>query len=195
MARRMDSSAGNSTSGRARRALCCVATASALFAATASAEAYVVRDAGGGLGAAASSAGEARASETEVVGRINRIRTGFGLRPLSVAVPLTRSARKHSLDMGLRHYLSHTTRGTGTQFIGRIQREEGRAQSRFYGETIGYVGELTGMADSIVRAWMASPPHRRILLDGRFRRIGVGAWRGTFDGQDDSTVYTANVTG
>jgi hypothetical protein len=31
----------------------------------------------------------------------------------------------------------------------------------------------------IVAAWIASPPHHRILLGGRFRDIGVGVATGT----------------
>lgn len=191
----MEAHSSTTTARRARRALCCVAAVAASFAATGNAAAFVTRDGGSGIVAAAGSADAVRTSETAVVGKVNRIRTSYGLRPLRVDAPLRRSARKHSLDMGLRDYLSHVTRGAGTRFVDRIRREEGRGRSRFYGETIGYVGELQDAADRIVSAWMASPPHRRILLDGRFRRIGVGAWRGTFDGQDGSTVFTANLTG
>jgi uncharacterized protein YkwD len=33
----------------------------------------------------------------------------------------------------------------------------------------------SGSADQMVAAWMASPGHRRNILDGRLTRIGVGA--------------------
>jgi uncharacterized protein YkwD len=167
----------------------------ALFLWAAPANALVISEPGSPTIATASAAASLRAAETAVVGRINRVRTEYGLQPLRVAIPLTRSARKHSLDMGLRDYLSHTTRGAGTSFLRRIQREEGRARSSYYGETIGYLTTQADVADGIVRAWLASPPHRKILLDERFRRIGVGAWRGTFSGQPGATVFTANVAG
>ena len=35
-----------------------------------------------------------------------------------------------------------------------------------------------GSAESIVAAWMASPPHRRVLLGRSYRDIGVGAATG-----------------
>jgi uncharacterized protein YkwD len=32
-----------------------------------------------------------------------------------------------------------------------------------------------GTPRGVVRAWMQSPPHREVLLDGRFRQIGIAA--------------------
>ncbi len=43
----------------------------------------------------------------------------------------------------------------------------------YIGENLAYTtGPMAAMA--IVQMWMASPPHRRNLLDRKFRRTGVG---------------------
>ncbi len=57
-----------------------------------------------------------------------------------------------------------------------------RASGYIYSSQIGYeVGENIGWgtlwhatAHAIVAAWMASPEHRAIILDARFRNTGVG---------------------
>jgi uncharacterized protein YkwD len=42
---------------------------------------------------------------------------------------------------------------------------------------------------------MNSAPHRRTILDRRFHRVGLGAWKGSFSGTPGATVYTANFAG
>jgi uncharacterized protein YkwD len=45
----------------------------------------------------------------------------------------------------------------------------------------------------VVEAWMLSPAHRKNIVDPKFREIGVGTARGTFDGYD--TVYVVQLFG
>jgi uncharacterized protein YkwD len=45
----------------------------------------------------------------------------------------------------------------------------------------------------IVRLWMNSPPHRAVLLDARFRRMGVGARMATKNDKP-VTIVTANLS-
>lgn len=45
----------------------------------------------------------------------------------------------------------------------------------------------------VVEAWMLSPAHKKNIVDPKFREIGVGTARGTFDGYD--TVYVVQLFG
>jgi uncharacterized protein YkwD len=103
--------------------------------------------------------------ELAVVRVMNSVRAANGVPPLRVGLALTRAARSHSADMARRDYFDHGA------FVQRLRR---------FGVRAPYVGEnlATGTrplsASAIVRMWIASPPHRRNLLDRGFRRIGVG---------------------
>jgi uncharacterized protein YkwD len=49
---------------------------------------------------------------------------------------------------------------------------------RLAGEAIAYATD----ARALVRSWMASPPHRKLLLSPSYRVVGVGVVRGTYRG-------------
>ena len=66
---------------------------------------------------------------------------------------------------------------------------------RWLGETIGWgCGELS-TPEQMVQMWMDSPPHRKTLLDPRFKIVGVGTWVGDFQGYEDVRVFTADFGG
>jgi len=48
-------------------------------------------------------------------------------------------------------------------------------------------------SSEVVEAWMQSPAHRKNIVDPKFREIGVGTARGTFEGYD--TVYVVQLFG
>ena len=48
---------------------------------------------------------------------------------------------------------------------------------------------------AIVRMWLASPSHRANLLRRGFRRIGLAAAIGAFNGHDGAVVVTADFQG
>jgi uncharacterized protein YkwD len=50
------------------------------------------------------------------------------------------------------------------------------------GEAIGWAQQPLDTADGLVSAWLASPPHRAILLDRSFRDVGIGVTAGLTDG-------------
>ena len=57
------------------------------------------------------------------------------------------------------------------------------------GARLGYVGEILGMTttadpapQAILQAWLASPVHRPIIMDRRYRYVGFGLRHGTMDG-------------
>jgi uncharacterized protein YkwD len=65
------------------------------------------------------------------------------------------------------------------------------------GYVYAYAGENLAIhftdSSEVVEAWMLSPAHRKNIVDPKFREIGVGTARGTFDGYD--TVYVVQLFG
>jgi uncharacterized protein YkwD len=61
-----------------------------------------------------------------------------------------------------------------------------------FGENLAW-GPIS--ASWVVSQWLASPEHRAILLRPGFRRIGIGAYEGSFAGQSGKLVVTADFAG
>jgi uncharacterized protein YkwD len=104
--------------------------------------------------------------ELAILRTVNGVRARNGRRPLALGPALHRAARAHSVDMARRNYFDHG------DFVSRLRRFGVRA--RAIGENIAYATEPGFSAAVIVRMWMTSPPHRSVLLDRSFSRIGVG---------------------
>ena len=101
--------------------------------------------------------------ERTVIRAINRARAAHGLRGLRANRRLARAADSHSRDMLRSDFFSHGA------FAQRVRRY---ASFRRIGETIAMTTRCS--ARTVVRMWLNSPPHRAVLLSGRFRRVGVG---------------------
>jgi len=69
------------------------------------------------------------------------------------------------------------------------------ARGRTLGETIAWGVGSDGTARSIVRMWLASPPHRATLLRRGFRYVGVGVATGSFSGYGGASIATADFAG
>ena len=125
---------------------------------------------------------------------INAERRVHGLSALQVNSRLSTAARRHSLDMVRRRYFSHTE-PTGVDFVQRI-RAAGYLTSVnrwLVGETLGWGWGAGASAHRIVRAWMHSPAHRRILLTPSYREVGVGVvWGGPRRRAAPDATFTAN---
>jgi len=134
-------------------------------------------------------------TERAVIAAMNEVRAEHGLRPLRFAAGLWRAARDHSRDMGLNDYFSHASLDDGASFDERVLQFQSRRQVRWLGETIGWGAGALAEPREMVRMWMESPPHRRTILDPRFRLVGVGVWAGTFQGYDGVRVFTADLGG
>jgi len=120
-----------------------------------------------------------------IVRQINAVRARAGLASVSPSRRLRRLARHHTLDM-LRHdSFSHD--GDGTTFAQRIR---ARVHYLKLGETLALMPRHTS-ARSVVRAWMHSPPHRAVLLDPAYRRVGVAGANGSM-GNGAACVITAD---
>jgi uncharacterized protein YkwD len=120
-----------------------------------------------------------------IVRQINTVRARHGRAPVVLSTRLRRLARHHTLDM-LRHdSFSHD--GDGTTFAQRIH---ARVHFRKVGENLALMPRGAG-AGRIVRAWMHSPPHRAVLLDPAYHRVGVAGANGNL-GAGSAYVVTAD---
>ena len=119
---------------------------------------------------------------------VNGERAERGLAPLRASRTLARSARAHSLDMVRRRYFSHISSGGANVCVRRMGYRAGGCR---VGETIAWgTGELSTPAE-LVASFMTSAGHRRILLERRYRELGVGLALGApVDGVGDGATLT-----
>lgn len=115
---------------------------------------------------------------------MNGARASHGLAPLRLDLRLERTARAHSADMLRRQYFAHGA------FASRV--ESSGASGPIFGENLAW-GPVS--ASWIIERWLASPKHRSILLRPGFRRVGIGAFQGSFAGQNGKLVVTADFAG
>jgi uncharacterized protein YkwD len=122
--------------------------------------------------------------ERAVIRHVNAFRGRHGLPRVRPSRSLSRAADRHSRDMLARDFFAHFS-SDGTSFDRRVRRYAG---ADAVGETLAVLPNDTGGAAAIVRMWIASPPHRAVLLTGRFQRIGVARRRGSLGGGRRSVV-------
>jgi uncharacterized protein YkwD len=122
---------------------------------------------------------------------VNAERAHRGLAALQASGRLRAAAAAHSADMVARSFFAHVSPG-GTTLTDRAR--AAGYPGRTLGEDIGWGTFQLGTPAAIVRAWMNSPPHRAIILNTRFREIGVGVAVGTPDDPGaQGAVYTLDV--
>lgn len=117
------------------------------------------------------SASTASDAESLAVDLLNAERIARGLVPLRRYGDLADVAGRRAAKMRDTNTLSHTIAGD----LGRQLTYEGVTWYR-YGETIGYSYKAWAKeaARELVKLWMASAPHRDLLMSPRFNYIGVG---------------------
>ena len=115
----------------------------------------------------------------------NQARRNHNLKTFCVHPDLQKAARSHSKDMIQRDYFSHNTKGKNENACERIRRFGYRY--RYCAENIGYNPTPEGM----FKAWMKSSGHRRNILGGKYREIGVGAYTGDYR-RFKTTMYTVD---
>jgi len=115
----------------------------------------------------ATATGEDSSFEQRVLELINKERAKAGLAPVAYNAALDNSAEKHARHMSLVGRMAHDGIGDGDP--GERARAEG--WRRGWGENVAK-GQST--PEQVVREWMASPGHRRNILDPSFRVMGVG---------------------
>ena len=127
-------------------------------------------------------------TERRVVKLINRYRASHGRHRLRASGALNGAADRHSREMVAHDFFAHSSRN-GTAATTRVRRSS-RASS--VGENIAFVGAgQPRMARRVVSMWIHSAPHRAVLLNASFRRIGVGR-RGGVLGGSRGNAFTAD---
>lgn len=136
--------------------------------------------------AAASPASVQRATglERALVGAVNDARAARGLRPLKVSPGLRAAALSHSRAMVAAGTFAHES-PDGTHFADRIRKLYPPRPNAAWavGENL-YSSSNEPTAEDAVKAWLASPPHRGIVLSPVYRDFGLGIVRATAAGGD-----------
>jgi uncharacterized protein YkwD len=145
-----------------------------------------------GAGTAPNPATLARAQSATLC-LINAARSEHGLSPLDATASLARAAAAHSHDMAVRGFFSHASPGglTPAQRIDRAGYLDGASTWRV-GEAIGWGSGGSASPASIVRSWLRSPPHRAILLNGRYEDVGIGIALGAPQGGGGGATFTGD---
>src|SRR4051812_19271025 len=164
------------TTRPARRAILILVLAAAVAAATALAAATARAQAPAACPAAAEPLG---AAPSAVVGAavlclVNAERTQRGLTAVEPAPALELAAQRHAADMVARRYFAHVSPSGGT--VDKRARRAGYLTEPCWavGEDLGWAPPAVASAQAVVAAWMTSPKHRAVILDGDFREGGVG---------------------
>jgi uncharacterized protein YkwD len=121
---------------------------------------------------------EATAAADPMVGKINRARRRYGLRPLRASGSLARSSRRFG------RYLMRIDR------FGHDSHIWASARFRVKGEVLALHSGWRARRGSTIRGWMHSPSHRSVLLSGRYRAVGAVPVRGRFGGRR-ATIWVA----
>lgn len=138
---------------------------------------------------AATTRTQTHAVEARIVELINQRRAANGLPALRVDADLTAIALGHTQEMFQQSFFAHNT-PHGHSFEQRVQRLH---RSRT-GENIAWGTGGYGNPAGIVSLWMTSPGHRKIILDPHLHRVGVGVVIGSFEGQHDARLVTADFS-
>jgi uncharacterized protein YkwD len=105
---------------------------------------------------------------TDVQTYINAHRRRAGVAPVALQWQLNKAAVAHAYDMARRRLMTHVG-SDGSNGGTRISRTGYRWW--IWGEAVA-AGQPT--ASAVVWAWLNSPAHRAILLDRRFKHMGLG---------------------
>ena len=123
----------------------------------------------------------------QILTRLNATRAAHGLRPLVVSDGLEKAAVTHSRDLIQAGVFQHDS-PDGTSFVQRLKHfySPSGYSSWTAGENILYnTADID--ADTAIRAWLDSPPHRQNMLNPDWREVGIGSVHastagGTFGG-------------
>lgn len=114
--------------------------------------------------------------ELKFVDLVNKERASRGLSQLAVDPLLVEVARKHSREMAEKNYFSHNspTRGIKTPMDRYLAAVKQRPLWALLGENLFFCSIVDVTRGHL--ALMNSEKHRNNILEGRFERIGVGAY-------------------
>ena len=144
-------------------------------------------------GSASAPASAQRTARAAVVCEINRRRRAAGLRSVAAHPRLIRVASRYARSMVRHGFFSHTSPG-GTTLLDRVRAVGYGGRRVAAGEALAWAQGRLATPRAIVRAWMASPPHRAVLLGRAYRDVGVGVALGNPYGRamGRSATYAAD---
>jgi uncharacterized protein YkwD len=130
-----------------------------------------------------------------VVCEINRERRARELPALGAHPELARAGDRHAADMVRRGFFSHVSPG-GRTMAARLRAAgyTDRGIPWAAGEVLAWGSGKRATPAGTVAAWMRSAPHRDVLLDRRYRDVGVGVALGNPVGAGGvSATYSAEL--
>ena len=129
------------------------------------------------------------ADEDLMVQLINQARLTAGVAPLAVDTKVHDVARSRSKDMIDRDFFSHSIPPEGYA-VDYYMKQAGISFS-WWGETIGKNTYSDSTATQTMFNWfMGSSAHHAIIVEPRATHIGVGAYKGTWQGSANTHMYT-----
>jgi uncharacterized protein YkwD len=132
------------------------------------------------------------APRTALLYRINQVRAKHHLAAVYPSPQLRLVASHHSDDMLVRDYFAHTS-PRGSTLASRIANSGFVAGYAWLGgETLAWGTGTLATPLSTVRAWLASPEHRAIMLSPTYRWVGISRACGHFLGHTGACVWTAD---
>jgi uncharacterized protein YkwD len=123
---------------------------------------------------------------------LNVQRAAHHLRPLRAQGQLRLAATRYSTLMVADGFFSHVS-PTGSTTVQRIEAAGYRDWTR-YAENLGWGYGSGATPAELVAGWMQSSVHRKHVLDGKLREIGIGIVVGApfpVDPGTDAATYTA----
>lgn len=113
----------------------------------------------------APSTASAATPDREMVSLINKARAAAGVKPLAFNTTLSKYAVRHSRVMASQNVLHHNK---------ALASQLKHLPWRIIGENVGVGPSIAALHP----AFMASPSHRRNVLDRRFTKVGIGVVNG-----------------
>jgi uncharacterized protein YkwD len=103
---------------------------------------------------------------------INLVRTEAGRRKVRSSAALRHSATYKARRIAACKRFTHSPCGDDLS-APFFQADVTKKRPWYVGENLGWRAVDEATAYEILRGWLASPPHRRVLLDRRFTHLGV----------------------
>jgi uncharacterized protein YkwD len=128
-------------------------------------------------------------TEARVLVLFNKVRADHGLKPLRFDAKLAEAADSHSRDMLRRGYFAHD--GPQGKWDVRVRHYVKRV---LLGEILSEGSGQYATPAGMLKAWMHSPAHRRIILMPELRLVGLGIAKGTYRGTADVAIATADFS-
>jgi len=130
--------------------------------------------------------------ERQLLALVNHVRVTHKLPALRINAKLERAARSHSREMAAKDYFDHDS-CNGQTFSQRLISFGYTTSGCTYwqvGECIAYGAGSSGSPKATFKSWMKSPQHRKIILTGSLRQVGLGRALGAYKGTTGCVFFT-----